>query len=109
VNKRFPVYVFRDTRFRGDNTVVSAAPQELVVSVYGDGGLVGEGNLAAVFGGCAYFRNDETGLSYLGIWGARRAAKFRTCLGKSGASIELIPEPPPARLVWFQTDVKSET
>jgi hypothetical protein len=108
VNKPVQVYVFRDSRFRGGNTVVSAAPHELVVSVYGGGGLVGEGNLAVAFGGCAYFRNEETGLTYLGIWGARKAAKFRTSLGKSGASIELIPEPPPARLVWFQTDVKSK-
>jgi len=43
VNKRFQVYVFRDRRFtRGGNTVVSAAPHELVASVYGGGGLVGE-------------------------------------------------------------------
>jgi hypothetical protein len=104
VNKRFQVYVFRDGRFaRGGSTVVSAAPHELVTSVYGGGGLVGEGNLAAVFGGCAYFRNDETGLSYLGIWGARKASKFRSSLCRSGASVELIPEPPPARLLWFKT------
>jgi hypothetical protein len=47
-----PVYVFREPRFApAGDTVVCAAPLDLVVSVYGGGGLKGEGGLSAAFGG----------------------------------------------------------
>ena len=70
MSAHFPVYVFRDRGFApGGETVVCAAPLDFVVSVYGGGGLNGEGGLAGAFGGAAFFRNDETGSSYFGVLG----------------------------------------
>src|ERR1700746_202886 len=99
-----PVYIFRGGHFspRGD-TMVSAAPLDVVVFVYGGGGLKGELGLAAAFGGAAFFRNDETGCCFLGVWGARKASRFRNALRRSGAQLEIIPMHPPARLVWSQS------
>ena len=97
------VYVFRERRFApAGDTVVCAAPLDLVVSVYGGGGLKGEGGLAAAFGGAAFFRNEETGFSYLGVWGARNASRFRNALRRR-ATLEIVRDSPPARLVWFET------
>lgn len=102
--QRSSVYVFRSAGFApAANTVVSAAPLDLVVAVYGSGGLKGEGGLAKAFGGVAFFRNDETGESYLGIWGARNASRFRRTLRESGADLDIVREPPRARLVWWES------
>lgn len=39
-----PVYVFRSAGFApAGNTVVSVAPLDRVIAVYGDGGVIGEG------------------------------------------------------------------
>lgn len=102
--QRSSVYVFRSAGFApASDTVVSVAPLDLVVSVFGGGGLRGEGGLAAAYGGAAFFRNDETGNSYLGVWGARNAARFRRTLRVAGVDFALIREPPQARLVWTET------
>ncbi len=99
-----PVYLFRDSHFApAGDTVVCAAPLDVVVSVYGGGGLKGEGGLAAAFSGAAFFRNDETGLCFLGVWGSRNASRFRSALRRSGSRLEIVRERPPARLAWFQT------
>jgi hypothetical protein len=104
MSERFPVYVFRDGHFApARDTFVSAAPLDLVVSVYGGGGIKGEGGLAAVFGGAAVFKNEESGLYYLGVWGARNASRFRTALRASGVILDIVREPPPARLIFFET------
>jgi hypothetical protein len=40
MSRKVPVYVFRDQRFaRNGDTVVSAAPLDVAMSVYGGGGL----------------------------------------------------------------------
>lgn len=97
------VYVFRDPSFApAGDTIVCAAPIDLVVSVYGGGGLKGEGGLADVFGGAVLFRNEETGSSYLGVWGSRNASRFRTAL-RARVAFDLVHAAPPARLVWYQT------
>ncbi len=70
---------------------------EAVVSVYGPGGLTGEGGLSDAFGGAAIYKNDETGMCFFGIWGARNAAKFRADLATK-LKIEMVKEAPPARL-----------
>ena len=104
MNDRIPVYVFRDGHFApGRDTVMTAAPLDFVVSVYGGGGLKGEAGLEAVFGGSAFFRNDETGSCYLAIWGARNASHFRSRLRQSGRTLEIVREPPVARLAWWNT------
>jgi hypothetical protein len=46
MSQRFPVYIFRDSHFASaGDTVVTLAPIDLVVSVFGGGGLKGEGGL----------------------------------------------------------------
>lgn len=51
-----PVYLFRSPGFAASgDTVVSVAPLDRVVAVYGDGGVVGEGGLSSSFGGAAVF------------------------------------------------------
>jgi hypothetical protein len=105
VSERFPVYVFRDPgQFTvGHNALVSVAPNDLVVAVFGGGGLMDADGLSSVFGGAAVFKNDETGKLYLGVWGARNASRFRTALRRAGATLDLVGEPPPARLVLRTT------
>ena len=105
VRDRVFIYVFRDKHFApAGDTVVSAAPADAVKAVYGGGGIKGAGGLSAAFGGSAAFRDDTTGDYYLGVWGARKAAKFRNALKESGMKIEVIKAPPPGRLAWFSTD-----
>jgi hypothetical protein len=108
MSQRFPVFVFRAGHFaRNGDSVVSAAPLDLVVSVFGGGGLKGEAGLKAVFRGVAFFRNDETLLQYLGVWGARKASRFRRMLREAGARLDIVREPPPARLVLYTTESKN--
>lgn len=96
-----PIYLFRSEAFApGDRTVVCAAPTHLVVAVYGGGGHHNNGGMNDAFGGSAFYRNEETGETFLGVWGARNASRFRTALRRKGA-ITIVREPPPARLTWF--------
>jgi hypothetical protein len=103
MSQRFPIHIFRDGRFsRAGDTVVTLAPLDLVVSVFGGGGgLKGEQGLEDAFGGVVFFRNDETGMSYLGVWGRRKASRCRGALRRSGAQLDLQWEPPPARLIFW--------
>ena len=101
---RIAIYKFRDGSFAtAVDTIVSAAPLHAVVAVYGGGGTKHTAGLAAVFGGAAVFRDDATGECHLGLWGARKAARFRKALKESGMDVEVIEAPPPGRLAWYQT------
>jgi hypothetical protein len=96
------IYLFRSTTFaRNGDTVVCAAPLCIVISVYGGGGLFGEGGVRAVFGGCAFFRDDKTGPAYVGIWGSRKASRFRETLRQAGLRLTIVQTPPPARLMFW--------
>jgi hypothetical protein len=96
------VYVFRHPAFASaGDTVVCAAPLDLVVSVYGGGGIKGEGGLVAAFGGAAFFR-DEDGSSYLAVWGARNASRFRSAL-RIHVTLNVVRASPSARLVFYKT------
>jgi hypothetical protein len=44
---------------RNGDTVATAAPLDIVTSVYGSSGLFGEGGVTAAFGGAAFYRNDK--------------------------------------------------
>lgn len=97
-NAIIPVYQFRSDEFsRSPDTVVAVAPMEAVISVYGSGGLIGEGGLSDAFGGAAIYKNGKTGMCFFGIWGARNAAKFKADL-ETKLNIEVVKETPPARL-----------
>jgi hypothetical protein len=101
---RVTIYLFRDPHFaRAGNAVACVAPVDAVVRAYGGGGINDTGGLAKTFGGAAVFR-DDAGNVYLGVWGARKASKFRNALIKSGAEIEVSKERPPAKLAWYQTN-----
>ena len=79
-----------------------AAPVDLVVAVYGGGGHRDQEGVQSAFGGNAFYRNDETGDCFIGVWGTRNASRFRTALRRK-AAIQIVREPPPARLAWWHT------
>jgi hypothetical protein len=107
VTDRITLYVFRDSHFApAGNTVVSAAPLDAVVKVYGGGGIRQTGGLSSAFGGAAVYRDDSTGEYCLGVWGARKAAKFCNALRQLGWEIEVVNTPPPGRLAWYETKEK---
>jgi hypothetical protein len=96
-----PVYLFRSTGFApSGDTVVSVAPLDTVVAVYGTGGVVGEGGLSSSFGGAAVFKNDASGECFIGVWGARNASRFRSEL-RAHMQIAVIKEAPDARLAFW--------
>ena len=95
------IYLFRsDDIVPGSGTIVCAAPTDLVVAAYGGGGHIDQDGVQHAFGGHAFYRNDETGQTFLTVWGARNASRFRTALRRK-ATVLLVREPPPARLAWF--------
>ena len=99
-NNPCPVYLFRSAGFSpSGDTVVSVAPLHRVVAVYGDAGLVGEGGLSSAFGGAVVFKNDASGECFLGVWGARNAARFRREL-RACMPVTVIKEAPDARFAF---------
>ena len=103
-----PVYVFRTKDIAKSETVATVAPLDVIVSVFGGGGLKGATGLEAVFGGSAYFQNEETGAAYLGVWGSRNGGHFRSRLRQAGVLFTVVKEPPPARFKWFSTAKRGE-
>lgn len=98
-----PVYLFRSTGFApSGDTVVSVAPLECVVAVYGNGGVIGEGGLSSSFGGAAAFKNDVSGEYFIGVWGSRNASRFRSKL-RAHMQIAVMKEAPDARLAFRGT------
>jgi hypothetical protein len=104
------IFLFRCERVAsGKGTVMCVAPADLVASVYGGGGHGDQEGLQRAFGGYALYRCDASGESFIGVWGARNASRFRTALRRK-AAITVINEPPPARLVaWSKTDRRPHT
>lgn len=96
-----PIYLFRSEAIGpGSSTIVCAAPTRLVVAAYGGGGHHEQQGVGRAFGGSAFFRSEETEETFLAVWGARNASRFRTALRRKGA-ITIVRDPPPARLTWF--------
>jgi hypothetical protein len=95
------IYLFRSGRVTGDAaTVVCAVPLDLVMTVYGGGGLMGEGGVEAAFGGAAFFRNADKTQCFIGVWGARNASRFRSALRASRLNLVVVRTSPPARLIF---------
>jgi hypothetical protein len=92
------IYVFRTKSLARSETVATVASLNIVVSVFGGGGLKGMAGVEAVFGGSAYFRNDDTGAAYLGVWGSRNGGRFRSRIREAGMSVAIVRGPPPDRL-----------
>jgi hypothetical protein len=103
MNEPTRIYLFRSEGVaNGSETVICAAPVDLVVATYGGGGHGEQEGVRRAFGGNAFYRNDETGECFIGVWGARNASRFRTAL-RCKAAIAVIHEQPPARLAWWNT------
>ncbi|WLS04913.1 hypothetical protein [Shinella oryzae] len=99
-----PVYLFRSAGFApSGDTVVSVAPLDCVVAVYGNGGVIGEGGLSSAFGGAAVFKNDASGDCFVGVWGARNASRFRKEL-RAHMQIAVHKEAPDARLSFWEAE-----
>jgi hypothetical protein len=104
VNEMVEVYQFREPGFAPTgNIVVSIAPIDAVVAVYGGGGIFKTGGLSKAFQGTAFFRNESTGACYAGVWGSRKASKFRNSFRTAGFEVRLIREKPSIRLVLSET------
>jgi hypothetical protein len=100
-NSPCPAFLFRSAGFApSGDTVISVAPLEAVMSVYGNGGVVGEGGLSSAFGGAAVFKNEATRECFIGVWGARNASRFRREL-RDQIEIRVVKEVPDARLVFW--------
>ncbi|NTE85808.1 hypothetical protein [Agrobacterium rubi] len=98
-----PIYLFRSTSFaRSGETVVSVAPLDYVIKVYGSGGVVGEAGLSSSFGGAAVFRNDVSNECFIGVWGARNASRFRSEL-RTQMQVTIHKQPPDARLAFWES------
>ena len=98
------IYLFSSDRVvPGSSTSVCAAPTDLVVPAYGGDGHLEQEGVRRAFSGNAFYRNDETGETFLAVWGARNASRFRTALRRK-TTIMLLREPPPARLTWLCRD-----
>jgi hypothetical protein len=76
-----------------------AAPYDLVVSAYGGDGINGSGGLLAAFGAVSIYTGSEEALTFLAIWGPRKAEGFLAALRRVTPMIEVTRRPPPARLV----------
>ncbi|WP_312411876.1 hypothetical protein [Shinella sp.] len=101
-----PLYLFRSQGFAASgDTVVSVAPLQHVVAVYGGGGTFEADGLSQAFGGAAIFRNDATGAIFAGVWGARNAARFRREM-REHMDVVLRREAPDARLVVWSAEGK---
>ena len=105
---RVQVYVFKSGCYARSETVTSVAPLNAVALVFGGGGLEEAAGLEAVFGGSAYFENEDTGENYLGVWGSRNGGAFRRRIREAGISVEIVAHPPPARLKWFNKGARGE-
>jgi hypothetical protein len=92
---------FRTKSFTRSETVATVASLDIVISVFGGGGLKGTAGVEAVFGGSAYFQNNDTGAAYLGVWGSRNGGRFRIRICEAGMSVAIVHESPPARLRGF--------
>jgi hypothetical protein len=100
--ERLPVHLFRAMHPSAHRSMLAcAAPIDLVISVYGGDGIGGKDGLMAAFGGVGVFKNDDTGQRFLSVWGPRKAEIFLAALRASGADIEVVRRPPPARLVLY--------
>ena len=102
-----PIYLWRAPfQGNGSDTVISVAPAEAVTAVYGGGGIYDTEGLRAAFDGSVVFCNPETRAMFLGVWGARKASRFRSELRLSGAHVEILRHAPPAVMAVWSTRSK---
>jgi hypothetical protein len=94
------IYTFRSGPFGSGDTIVTVAPMEQVIAVFGDGGLFGEGGLSMAFNHVAIFRSKDAREIYFGVWGSRRSDRFRAAL-QERFEFEAIEGAPSAHLTYW--------
>lgn len=60
--------------------MVSVAPVDCVIAVYGNGVLLVKVVCLPPLVGAIVFKNDFSGECFVGVWGARNASRFRNDL-----------------------------
>jgi hypothetical protein len=78
---------------------VCAAPQQLVVAVYGVDGVDVRASLMADFGSVSVYRGERPVQTYLAIWGPRRAERFIAALRQVVRELEVIRRPPSVHFI----------
>ncbi len=53
------------------------------------GEVLGENDLAALFGGWIKYRSESDGVKYLGVWGGRNSGTMRRILRERGVEVVL--------------------
>lgn len=78
-------YEFAESRgeWQGSPPIVCIGPKRFVSD------YMNEKDFRAIFEGYVVYRDDDTGADYIGVWGARNAAKFRRLLRTRGAKFKL--------------------
>jgi len=60
----------------------------------------------ALFYGYVLYASED-GAEFVGVWGARNAARFRRLMRERGAKLQLMKSSPPARLIRWVTHGKA--
>jgi hypothetical protein len=94
------IYTFRSGPFGSGDMLVTVAPKEQVIAVFGDGGLFGEGGLSMAFNRVAIFRSKNAREVYFGVWGSKPADRFRAAL-EQRFELESIEGAPSAHLTYW--------
>ncbi|GEP12541.1 hypothetical protein [Methylobacterium gnaphalii] len=94
------VYLFRGGFAPAGDTVNCEAPLGLVAAASGGRGAEDADGVKQAFGGCTFWRDEETDERFLGVWDRRNAGRFRTALRQAGKPC-IFRERPPARLTWW--------
>jgi hypothetical protein len=94
------IYTFRSGPFGSGDMLVTVAPMEQVIAVFGDGGLFGEGGLSMAFNRVAIFRSKNAREVYFGVWGLKRATRFRAAL-EQRFELEAVEGAPSAHLTYW--------
>lgn len=81
-------YVFRETYPAPDGAPVVCVVDRAVADE-----RLGPGRVESLFGGCAVYTTPD-GQDFIGVWGARNAARLRRFLRERGAEVSIHRERP---------------
>lgn len=65
---------------------------------------LGTSDFGPLFGGSITYRDDK-GVEYLGVWGRRKAQRFRRLLRERGADVNLSHDRPSGISVWVRSAI----
>lgn len=99
--QEFILYQFLQPRMEASPMHYSLAPAAMVETCFTRKQMVEE------FGGWTEFWHETTGESWIGIWGERKATRFRRMLKERGATFRITQTAPPPELQW-RISIKGE-